>query len=374
MKMSTIKIKCGLVSLGILLINTVVLGRPTRLDFARASQAVYAGDHGAESFPSELCETEYTLAHHRGEDGQEMPSTLQLRFHVGDENRESLGITDNAFRVATYINRKQQRTIIAIRGTENEKAYYHNWAFNIGEVSRGGLSKKIGNKMVSHGALAVAYGSFDVRRAAAMSVSASALSIISSAQDRNADITLAAVYYYIDTMKSAFKPPHDTYITGHSMGGFLAQLFAGLCGLEGASFNAPALGCYPTGSGYREQWNDFVQGYNRQGKVFENHGLDGDLVSLVNTEEGELGHFGRPLMVHRHGFWDLKSVIAGPAAYLLSFHSMELMIKHLQETEDCRSGRAQRSEECQGVDNRGLVRRRAFSTVVFQLQRFIGMR
>ena len=330
-----------------LLMHMKALGRPTRLDFARASEAVY----GEEAFVG------HTISPHD-------TGVFLLNFH-GNTNK------DEAFKLTTYVNEQSKEAIIAIRGTDNStwtKAY-NNWKFNIGEISQGGFQGKVSEKMVTHGALAMAYGCFDAGTSHlfAASTSASCVSLMSAAREQDVDLTLGAIRLVVNKSRKIYGAD-KTYVTGHSMGGFLAQLFAVLCDVEGTSFDAPGLGFYRSGE-FEKTFSMRKRVYNAEGKIFENHRLDGDVVSLVNTADDQR-HFGQPMITHRHNFWNLWELANAPK-YLLKFHDISLLVAHLEAHEPCRTDFVQ---ECSEVDNRPNWRRDAANLLAIQAASMIGLR
>ena len=335
-----------LFNLGNVEAHSTEVNRPTLLEFAKASNAVY----------SDQAFDDFTIS-------QTPEGVFALNFY-GESK-------DNAFKVVTYLNEKKKVAIVAIRGTDNEKAAYNNWKFNIGEITSGGLERKIGDRLITHGALAMAYGSFSSFKGAshfsAASTSASALSLIHASKEKNADKTLMAIKLVVKRATEIYGS-ENTYVTGHSLGGFLAQLFAYLCDIGGASFNAPALGFYRSND-FESQFHSIEEMYHQNDRVFENHRLDGDVVSLVNTEEG-LGHFGEPVITHLHNFWNLWELKSGPL-YFLKFHDMNNVIYHLKSNYECYS---LDNSECNCEDRRSEIRKNIAKSLGYKAAKIVGLR
>ncbi|MFK7826399.1 MAG: hypothetical protein AB8G05_19790 [Oligoflexales bacterium] len=87
------------------------------------------------------------------------------------------------------------------------------------------------------------------------------------------------------TFIKSFKNDTKTYITGQSMGGFLAQVFSVLSDSEGLSISGPSAVNFLK----RHYYNEY-QNYIESGRKFHNLGVQGDVVPKIKSRYGHLGN------------------------------------------------------------------------------------
>ena len=185
-----------------------------------------------------------------------------------------------------------------------------------------------------------------------------------------------------------------TMVTGHSLGGFLAQFFSKAYGVGGATFNSPALGDYDlrdenAAKNMFERYKSLassiahkvfatatssitesfvlsqdiarsplelisgllysISGCEFEYKKFTNHRLEGDPVSQIfnKWDDSHTKGFHGSMMTHKHNFWN-QMYSSGQGTIRL--HSMQLFVEHLR-AHNCKFN------NCHEKDRRSDVRR-----------------
>lgn len=205
----------------------------------------------------------------------------------GFEHHSSFEIDD--FRGVTFLNSNEKSLIIALRGTVNR----NNWIFNASHI--------VGSHFYDHSLTQAPL------LAVCMGVSCALVSKFPSTQRSIMGFMLSSFLFweiqhnrkkayerfitstsYVKSLKhldccikrliDEFGSDHSIEITGHSLGGFLAQHFALKHSLSGSSYNAPPLGTYCTS---KEEINRYIESSNN----FENYRISGDLISSATCKE-----------------------------------------------------------------------------------------
>ena len=290
---------CLLLSLQVRPQGALAVEQPITMDFVNASAAVFAKNDKA--FPA------YSYLNH-----------LEVA----------------GFKVAVYDSNDERYRIIAFRGSQNLK----NWIFDathIGHRSAVGKAPALLAKI----AVAVTVGLYlpllwGQVEGVSLGVSLGGMVATYLANpDGYKTLEKMGTQRLFQAAKKALArfvednldTSRDVYVTGHSLGGFLAQYYASKYLLPGRSFNAPALKDYDLEHRLSEAE------YFEKGGVFINHKLKGDLISQSSPG----AHLG-PLIIHDHDFWQRF-----PSVQIISYqtrlHSIEWVVDHFKEHQNSES-------------------------------------
>ncbi|MFK7823697.1 MAG: hypothetical protein AB8G05_06060 [Oligoflexales bacterium] len=306
---------------------------PSIIDFARAAKAAYDKEN-------------------RGFEGY---GFLDAYDELHDKD-----IPFNGFKISYFRSQDKKNIIAAVRGTENEEAFNENWYFNFSEISGGSgyTNENVQTNIKFNCKLPIA--NFTVRNAKFTTATSLIilgiqggvdLSIPSRYYKSNSHLAFSSLSQMISSLEAKQNKYLDSkiYITGHSLGGFVAQFLAVMNRVSGFSFDAPALGDYwniVSNSEFKNKKQQFLQ----SGLWFKNHRLQGDAVSKINCE---FGHLGSHIVTHRHNYWDQmhrqSNIVTGPYTFL---HDMGRFLEHLEQEKCTNDGHF-----CCTVDQRSWSRK-----------------